>query len=199
MASCPSSTGSTLLAISLFYGLTLGMFLLVNFYWTELLSAGMQKASFFGLAAVWMWLTFQASACGKKCAVQNQPPAPEKDMFPEAQLHYLQGNWFEAECCLVMQLKKNPRDVETMLMLATIYRHNQRFDEAANLLHSLDLLEGTVRWKHELRLEKRKLIHAASSQATSNHGNPQKKNEPETIPFQPGTIQQGAVEQKTAA
>ena len=178
-------------AIALLYGLTLDMTLLVNFYWSELLSAGMPKVSFFGLAAVWVVLTFLASSYGKKYAACDRPPVPEKDTFPEAQLHYLQGNWFEAECCLAMQLKKNPRDVEAMLMLATIYRHNQRFDEAANLLRSLDLLEGALRWKHELRSEKRKLI-----QATSNHGNskgnPKKKDEPHASSFQLGTIEQKA-------
>ena len=90
------------------------------------------------------------------------PPPANKDTLPDAQQHYLQGNWFEAECCLNILLKKNPRDIEAMLMLATLYRHKERYDEAGNLLRELDRLEDTIPWKFEIRSEKRKLMVATA-------------------------------------
>ncbi|MCL2117518.1 MAG: hypothetical protein FWH27_03720 [Planctomycetaceae bacterium] len=148
------------LMIALVYGFVLCGVVTVNFYWSELLTGMLRWGTYAMLGLLWLVLSGQSARYEKRCNHLRLPPPPNKDMFPDAQHHYLQGNWFEAECCLTMLLQKNPRDIEAMLMLATLYRHKERFDEAENLLRELERLEDAARWKFEIRSEKRKLIAA---------------------------------------
>ena len=148
------------LAIALVYGFALCVVVIINFYWSELLTGTHRWGAYAMLGFLWLVLNAKSARLEKQCKTLRLPPPPEKDAFPDAQQHYLQGNWFEAECCLTMLLRKNPRDIEALLMLATLYRHKQRYDEAESLLKELDLLEDASPWKFEIRSEKRKLIVA---------------------------------------
>ncbi|MDR1384339.1 MAG: hypothetical protein LBJ67_10940 [Planctomycetaceae bacterium] len=154
------------LTIALLYGFVCCCVITVNFYWSEILIGTTRGISYFGLGVVWLILTGKAAWHEKICRKQRSQPAPKKDIFPESQTHYLQGNWFEAECCLHILLKNNPRDVEAILTLATLYRHKARYDEAANMLRTLELMEDAVTWKHEIRTEKRKLLALTSQRLT---------------------------------
>ena len=133
---------------------------MLNFYWSELLTENLRRGTCILLVVLWLVLSGKSARLEKQCRRMRLPPPSDKDTLPDAQQHYLQGNWFEAECCLNMLLKKNPRDVEAMLMLATLYRHKERHDEAGNLLRELDRMEDAIRWKVEIRSEKRKLMAA---------------------------------------
>ena len=148
------------LMIALAYGLALCGVVMLNFYWTELLAGNLRRAVYIMLVVLWLILSGKSSRMEKQCHRMRLPPPPDKDTLPDAQQHYLQGNWFEAECCLNMLLKNNLRDIEAMLMLATLYRHKERYDEAGNLLRELKRLEDAISWKYEIRSEKRKLIAA---------------------------------------
>jgi cytochrome c-type biogenesis protein CcmH/NrfG len=65
----------------------------------------------------------------------------------------LKGNWFEAERELNKLLRRDNRDLEARLMLATLLRHTKRFDEATRQLNVLVRLEGAKRWELEIRRE----------------------------------------------
>ena len=148
------------LMIALVYGFAICGVVMLNFYWSELLTGNLRRGSYVLLVVLWLVLSGQSSRMEKQCRRMKLPPPADKDTLPDAQQHYLQGNWFEAECCLNMLLKNNPRDIEAMLMLATLYRHKERYDEAENLLRNLDRLEDAMTWKIEIRSEKRKLMAA---------------------------------------
>ena len=163
------------LTIALLYGFVLCGVVATNYYWTELLTGIFRWGTYIMLGFVWLVLSSQSSRLEKRCDHLRLPPSPDKDTFPDAQQHYLQGNWFEAECCLNILLQKNPRDIEAMLMLATLYRHKERYDEAGNLLQELERLEDAEPWKFEIRSEKRKLIAAIAKRSktvkTKSSGN----------------------------
>jgi len=148
------------LAIAVVYGFALCGVVAVNFYWSELLTGKLRLGTYAMLGLLWLVLNSKSARLEKRCNTLRLPPPPEKDTLPDAQQHYLQGNWFEAECCLTMVLRKNPRDIEALLMLATLYRHKKRYDEAGSLLRELERLEDAIPWKFEIRSEKRKLITA---------------------------------------
>jgi hypothetical protein len=137
--------------------------------------------SYFGLGVTWLILTGKAARHEKICRKQRSQPAPEKDVFPESQIHYLQGNWFEAECCLQILLKNNPRDTEAILTLATLYRHRGRYNESANMLRTLELMEDAAVWKYEIRAEKRKLLALTSQRLTVSSGESRNCQTTETL------------------
>lgn len=150
------------LVIALLYGFALCGTIAANFYWSEVLTGFFRTLSCGAMGVLWLVLSGKSAAIEKRCRKLRTPPPPEKDGLPDAQRHYLQGNWFEAECCLSMLLQNNPRDVQAMLMLATLYRHKERYEEASRLLRELELLEDAIPWKAEIRSEKRKLIAKAA-------------------------------------
>ena len=152
---------------------------MLNFYWSELLTGNLRRGTYIMLVVLWFVLSGKSSRLEKQCYRMRLPPPADKDALPDAQQHYLQENWFEAECCLNMLLKKNPRDIEAILMLATLYRHKKRYDEAGNLLRELDRLEDAISWKFEIRSEKRKLMaaNAKRSNKTLKLESPESFNE----------------------
>jgi len=76
---------------------------------------------------------------------------------------YLQGQWFEAEKKLVSLLRQNPRDVEARLLIATLFRHTRRWEEALRQLDQLERLEASRAWALEIHRE-RELIRQAKAQ-----------------------------------
>jgi tetratricopeptide (TPR) repeat protein len=96
---------------------------------------------------------------------QSLPPA--EDAFPRALDHYLKGNWFEAEQVLTMLLKQRPRDVDAALLLATLWRHTGRHEEAWRQLDRLECLEESKKWELEISRERALLIEARESRAQS--------------------------------
>jgi len=168
------------LTIALVYGFAVCGVVAANFYWSEMLTGFFRTFSCVAVFVLWLILSGKSAAIEKKCRKMRCPPPPEKDGFIDAQHHYLQGNWFEAECCLTMLLKNNPRDIEAMLMLATLYRHKERYDEAARLLRELTLLEDAAVWKPEIRSEKRKLIASVAKNAKKSKKSAQIDNNGES-------------------
>jgi single-stranded DNA-specific DHH superfamily exonuclease len=72
----------------------------------------------------------------------------------------LKGNWFEAECVLVGLLRCDPRDVDAGLMLATLFRHTGRLDEAARQLDSVERFDEAAKWIVEIDRERQWLAQA---------------------------------------
>jgi hypothetical protein len=86
-----------------------------------------------------------------------------EDRFREALDHYLRGNWFEAEHVLVSLLRRNPRDMDAGLMLATMLRHTRRFPESRACLDRLERFDGSEKWELEIRRE-RELLESAEAE-----------------------------------
>jgi thioredoxin-like negative regulator of GroEL len=102
--------------------------------------------------------------------IRLQNPRPAEDLFPVALDHYLKGNWFEAEQVLGGLLQANPRDVDASLMLATLYRHTHRYDEAQGQLERLTRYEGAEKWRLEITRERELLGQARNDSAAEPSG-----------------------------
>lgn len=114
-----------------------------------------------------------------------EPTRHDDLLFCEAQRRYLAGDWIATERLLLKLLKQDARDVESRLMLATLWRHQGRDAEALRQLDRLERLEPAKKWKQEIKTQ-RKAINQRSdaplerqertTQESSN--NPSNSNKP---------------------
>lgn len=81
-------------------------------------------------------------------------PSERDGLFREAQGHYLRNDWVATEQLLLKLLKQESRDVESRLMLATLWRHQGRLAEAQRQLDRVARLEAAEPWKHEIAAER---------------------------------------------
>jgi hypothetical protein len=151
------------LAVAVAVGALLNLALLATFVWTELLAEGLRKSLWLGLLIGWPAAALFSAAWLRRQVGRERPDAPGETggaTLEEAQGHYLKGNWFEAERVLGILLRRNTRDLEARLLLATMYRHTRRFDEAARQLDSLGRCEGAEKWEWEICRERELLAEA---------------------------------------
>ncbi len=82
-------------------------------------------------------------------------------LFIEARREYLKGHWNEARSLLQRQIKHHARDIESRLMLATLFRHTRQFDEAAAQLDQIEKYDPAISWKNEIAREREllRLVH----------------------------------------
>jgi len=151
-------------------GLALGFAALVNLtlvagvVWPELFPEALRKGSWAALVVVWVGSVVVARwREGDATAADRQPEAD--DPYRQATQYYLQGSWFEAECALAGLLRRNPRDVDAALMLATLYRHAGRLDDAARQLAQLERFDEAAKWALEIDRERRWLAAAQDQPA----------------------------------
>ncbi len=154
----------TFLFVALGFALLLDVFIVLNFYWTAYLTPGQRNGFLAGLAAAWIVLSVVAGTKRRGLETARTADVTE-NKFSEATVHYLRGNWFETETILNTLLAKNSRDVEALLLLATLYRHTKRFDEAVAVLDKLQRLEESGRWFLEIETERR-FLHLAGTPAS---------------------------------
>lgn len=136
-----------------FGGLCQGV-LTLNFLWCDFLSTFFKTTLYVFLFTSWIFLNVVASTKLKRYEKMRKSDS-KGETFQEAQIYYLKGLWFETECCLRGILKRNPFDAEALLMLATLYRHVKRFDEAKRTLTELEKLDASHDWLYEIAQEKR--------------------------------------------
>ena len=67
---------------------------------------------------------------------------------------YLKGDNYQAEQILEGLLRRNIRDLDARLMLATLLRRAKRIDEATQHLDMLVRFEGTEKWELEIQQER---------------------------------------------
>lgn len=78
-------------------------------------------------------------------------------LFLDARGEYLKGHWDTAERLLLKQLLQRPRDIESRLLLATLYRHTRNFENAWRELETLEMFDEAETWRSEI-LRERKLL-----------------------------------------
>lgn len=99
-----------------------------------------------------------------------EPSQAAQDTYAEVVAHYLQQNWYETERLVAQLLRRNARDVDARLMLASVLRHTHRFDEAAGQLDRLGRIEGSQKWDREMRRERTLLAQAVAATADDSAG-----------------------------
>lgn len=106
-------------------------------------------------------------ADGSTTELSQGVPAERDVLFREAQGHYLRNDWVATEQLLLKLLKQDSRDVESRLMLATLWRHQGRGREARRQLDRLGRLEAAEPWQHEIAAE-RMAIEVAEEDSENN-------------------------------
>jgi uncharacterized protein HemY len=97
---------------------------------------------------------------------------PQRERFDQALESYLEGNWIEAERRLGGLLRRDGRDVDARLMLATLLRHTKRFDEATREINYLVRQEGAPKWALEIRREGELLTEARRRASPTDNNEP---------------------------
>ena len=153
--------------------------LLATLVFHEWLPQQTRLIGFAALAVVWLLSRWQTRAERRVCQLTEvetefdeegetveRPPAERDQMFREAQGHYLRNDWVATEQTLLKLLKQDARDIESRLMLATLWRHQGRTAEATRQLDRLARLEAATSWQHEIVAE-RAAIEAAQEEDVS--------------------------------
>ena len=105
------------------------------------------SAVVFWLFGVWRGLR-QRTPAGDADWAQNQ-----QDLFIRAQSEYLRGHWVEAQTLLEQLIRRDPEDVESHLLLASVYRRTQRIDLSRCQLRQVQDMAGAARWRFEIGRE----------------------------------------------
>jgi len=114
------------------------------------------------LAAVWITLVFSAvgSALQSLRPTNNHGPSPAEAVkhLELAQEHYLQADYFEAELQVQKNVRRSKTDIESCMLLVAIYRRTRRIQQALDLVSTLELLEASLPWMLEIRVEKEQCL-----------------------------------------
>jgi hypothetical protein len=154
------------LALALGMAVILDLLLLVSFGWSELIGQSLRSAVWTLFGVGWVGAAFwSVRQSGHRSAAAS--PDPQKDPFAEALEHYLKGDYYQAEQALEGLLRKNLRDLDARLMLATLLRHTGRFDEAKRQLDTLARFEGAGKWQWEIERERELLKQARTPEVTA--------------------------------
>lgn len=154
------------LALAIGTAAVLDLLLLISFGWSELIGPGMRNAVWASFGMFWV---FGAIWSARQCRRRDRAGKLDlrEDLFGEALDHYLKGDYYQAEHVLEGLLQRNLRDVDARLMLATLMRHTDRFDEAAHQLDTLAHFEDATKWELEMREERRLLAERRLQKATA--------------------------------
>jgi hypothetical protein len=146
------------------FAVLLNLGLATSLVWSELFTPGLRTLIWLGIGAFWVTSAVFSHRWHRQHPV-GQRTGPTENDFREALNHYLKGNWFEAEHVLTGLLRRNPRDLDAGLMLATLFRHTKRYREAQVSLDRLERFEGSEKWELEIRRE-RDLLRTAQTEAS---------------------------------
>lgn len=130
-----------------------------SFIWPELLGPRFPSLIWPILALVWLISYWMSADHWDETAVAV-PAIPENlserldTLFIRAQEEYLKGDWAVTEQLLHEQLRLWPRDAEARLLLATLMRHRQRWDEAMEQLDCLARFDESIPWQLEMARER---------------------------------------------
>jgi hypothetical protein len=154
------------LALALGMATALNVLLLVSFGWTELIGPGLRNTIWVVFAAAWIaGLVWSKRQCRRQAAACCLPA--ETDSFGQAVDCYLKGDAYQTEQILTSLLRRNIRDVDARLMLATLLRRGKRFDEATQQLDTLAKFEDAGKWEVEIGEERDLLAEARSKVASA--------------------------------
>ncbi len=148
------------LALAIGFSLLLNLTVATTWLWTEMVSPAVRSLAWLVVGGIWL-VSLVASR-----GWWQAPPLPEgpttEALFQSAMLEYLRGHWLEAETRLRQLLSRNSQDAEARLMLATLFRHAGRWEEARRELARLSTFESAAKWSWEIEREYALLAELAS-------------------------------------
>jgi hypothetical protein len=133
--------------------------------WDEWLPPRARAIGLGGLGVIWLLALVEGRAEWRRLLAElsgdapvEPVPSPRSDqLFRDAQVAYLAGDWVSAERTLLELLRHDGRDAEARLLLATLWRHEGRFDAASDQLDRLARLETAAPWREEIEWERERI------------------------------------------
>ncbi len=144
---------------------TAGVFdvlLLASYGWSELLGPGLRMALWAVFGVTWLGLLGWSMGRHRRESAGGTRRR-EEDLFATAVDCYLKGDYYQTEQILRSLLRRDPRDVDARLMLATLLRHAGRYDEAGEQLSVLTRYEAASKWELEIDEEREFLADARAT------------------------------------
>lgn len=150
--------------------------LLATLVYRDWMAANVQLTGYGLLVVIWLLAWWESRADRRQDLADSSadgqsetPPVDKQEekrdqWFREAQQCYLRGDWVAAEQKLLKLLKQDARDVESRLMLATLWRHQGRGEEALRQLDRLERLEAASEWQYEIAAEREALTNQKQTQ-----------------------------------
>ncbi len=155
------ATGSWLgLAWAAVFAVLINLLLLASLWWPELFTSHVRTGLWLATAVFWCGATVASLRAVRHLDPEEDSAADAT--FGDASKLYLRADWFGAERILLDLLRKNPRDVDAGVMLATLWRHTGRIGEALQQLDRLELLDGARKWMLEIHQERKHLEKASA-------------------------------------
>ena len=151
------------LLVAIVFSIVLNLAIISTFVWTGIfVDETFTAIAWPVIIALWAatgWVAFQnlPDVMSVKSRTEQTVLDSSDALFLDARGEYLKGNWDAAEGLLLKQLSKTPRDVESRLLLATLYRHTRKFDDAWRQLETLEMFDESETWTSEI-LRERKLL-----------------------------------------
>lgn len=133
------------------------------FYWAQWFPAWLVNVTTFALVLTSLGYGAKGILFGEsvsRAQLTKDTLEEAEQSFRLAQECYLQGSYFEAEQYLLKNLAINESDIESALLLASVYRRSGKFQESLDALNQLQLRERSVRWTSEILVEKEKVIRS---------------------------------------
>jgi hypothetical protein len=151
------------LAEAVAFAFGLNLLLTATYVWPQWWAGAWLTLGWLSLGGVWLagcWRGWRALPG----LIESGPDPVSEGLFVEAQAEYLKGHWYDAEKRLEQLLNRRPRDAEGWLLLASLYRHTGRRDEALATLDRLETLSGARRWLLEITHERQRLEKPAAEE-----------------------------------
>ena len=149
------------LALAMGFAAALNGLLVATFLWPRLIGTDSWSVVFSALGWPALLCFWGASVWNTwRLLPRLQPGADahgDDALFLRAQTEYLRGHWYEAEKLLVRLLADSPRDADAHLLLASLFRHTRRYEEAQRQWDLLERLDNGARWLFEIDEERRRL------------------------------------------
>lgn len=145
--------------IAIGFSLLVNLALISTFVWPQLLGDSFPIVAWPLISVVWITSALVAyRSLPELLSIGSAPDVVEMSsddtLFIRAQAEYLKGSWTDAERLFVRQLEKNPRDVQSRLFLATLFRHTRRIKQAHEQLAEIQKFDESVHWDFEVQREK---------------------------------------------
>lgn len=151
------------LIVAIGFSILLNLTLVCTFVWTELLAVALVRTAWIVILTTWVGWAILAYTWDRKYGA-TLASGVTNALFERAQRYYLESNWFEAERVLRKLLRHDRRDLDARFLLATLFRHTGRVQEAEEELKRIELQEGAQKWELEISRERLSLSRMRSGE-----------------------------------
>lgn len=151
---------------SVLFSWALCLLLLATFVWTDWLAGWFVFAMWGCLFAFWVTAVVRTQL--KMVELLEDFDESATDLFANAQVDYLRGNWFDAEATLLSIVQKKPSDVAANLLLVGVLRRTQRWQAAKKKLEQVSLYDSAAGWFFEIQREKALILDEMPAEETAH-------------------------------